>query len=233
MLISYTFSEEETFPIFENLLKTSGTTTKAMSCLKISLSSMRVNRFVSWENIVPRFQTSTLFPPPPPPNWSLNPLEETLLQPALKSFFAVFIQYSEGLENKLTRAPLLGLAKSIYYNWKLVLFTCKKQWQFRRIEKVQPRPLFQNCQFSNCSIDSYNLLVSHLSVQWIGLNWSRKLGKKWNIFDRLSFLASVTFKNVSYLINNKCSDYHRNSRALIFPGLLLTHWYSDWIVDFI
>ena len=197
MLTAYTFSEEEILPIFENLLKTSGTTTKAMSCLKIPLSSMRVNRFVSWENIVPRFQTSALFPSPPPPNCSLNPLEETLLQPALKSFFAVFIQYSEGLENKLTRAPLLGLAKSIYYYWKLVLFTCKKQWQFGRIEKVQPRPLFQNFQFSNRSIDSYNLLVSHLSVQWIGLNWPRKLGKKWNIFDRLSFLASVTFKNVS------------------------------------
>ena len=140
MLTSYTFSEEETFPIFENVLKTSGTMTKA------------------------------------------NPLEETLLQPALKSFFAVFIQYSEGLENKLTRAPLLGLAKSIYYYWKLVLFTCKKQWPFGQIEKVQPRPLFQNCQFSNRSIDSYNLLVSHLSVQWIGLNWSRKLGKKMKHF---------------------------------------------------
>ena len=47
MLTAYTFSEEEIFPIFENLLKTSGTTTKAMSCLKIPLSSMRVNRFVS------------------------------------------------------------------------------------------------------------------------------------------------------------------------------------------
>ena len=33
----------------------------------------------------------------------------------LKSFITVFIHYNEGLENKLTRAPLLGLAKSIYY----------------------------------------------------------------------------------------------------------------------
>ena len=32
----------------------------------------------------------------------------------LKSFITVFI-IIEGLENKLTRAPLLGLAKSIYY----------------------------------------------------------------------------------------------------------------------
>ena len=54
------------------------------------------------------------FPPPHPSNWSLNPVRETLLQPVLKSFIAVFIQYNEGLENKLTRAPLLGMAKSIY-----------------------------------------------------------------------------------------------------------------------
>ena len=33
----------------------------------------------------------------------------------LKSLISVFIQNNEGLENKLTRAPLLGLAKSIYY----------------------------------------------------------------------------------------------------------------------
>ena len=32
----------------------------------------------------------------------------------LKSFITVFIQYNEGLENKLTRAPLLDLAKSIF-----------------------------------------------------------------------------------------------------------------------
>ena len=44
--------------------------------------------------------------------WSLNPLEETLLQSVLKSFIN---QYNEGLENNLTRAPLLGLAKSILY----------------------------------------------------------------------------------------------------------------------
>ena len=33
----------------------------------------------------------------------------------LKSLISVFIQNNEGLENKLTRAQLLGLAKSIYY----------------------------------------------------------------------------------------------------------------------
>ena len=41
-------------------------------------------------------------PLPHPPNWFLNPLKGTLLQPVLKSFIIVFIQYNEGLENKLT-----------------------------------------------------------------------------------------------------------------------------------
>ena len=65
------------------------------------------------ETPVPDLVNSSLHPHPP--SWSLNPLEETLLQPALKSFITVFIQYKEGLENKLTGAPLLGLAKSICY----------------------------------------------------------------------------------------------------------------------
>ena len=56
-----------------------------------------------------------LFPPPHPADWSLNPLRETLLQLVLKSFISVFILNNEGLENKLTRAPLLGLAKSTCY----------------------------------------------------------------------------------------------------------------------
>ena len=41
-------------------------------------------------------------------------LKEALLQPVLKSFNTDFIQYSEKLENKVTRAPLLGLTKSLY-----------------------------------------------------------------------------------------------------------------------
>ena len=50
------------------------------SCMKIPLTSMRVDRFAS----------------------SLNPLGGTLLQPVLKSFLTVFD--NDGLENKLTRA---------------------------------------------------------------------------------------------------------------------------------
>ena len=52
---------------------------------------------------------------PPPPELVFQSIEETLLQPVLKSFITVFIQCNVGLENKVIRAPLLGLAKSIYY----------------------------------------------------------------------------------------------------------------------
>ena len=89
--------KKKRFSIFENLLKTSGTTTKVLSCLKIALTGKRF--MASCENVVPRFQTSPILPfPSHPPDWSLNPLEETLLQPVLKSFITVFY-YNEGLEN--------------------------------------------------------------------------------------------------------------------------------------
>ena len=70
--------KKKTFPIFENLLKTSGTTTKVLSCLKIPLTSMRVDRFASCENIVPRFQTSSILPPLPTPQTGLSILLEKL-----------------------------------------------------------------------------------------------------------------------------------------------------------
>ena len=73
---------------------------------------MHDDRIVSCENIVPRFHTLSILPPPHP--WT-GSLEENLPQLVLKTFIIVFIQYNEGLENKLTRAPPLGLAKSIYY----------------------------------------------------------------------------------------------------------------------
>ena len=74
--------KKKRFSIFENLLKTSGTTTKVLSCLKIPLTSMRF--IASCENVVPRFQTSPILPfPPHPLYWCLNPLE--------KLFITVFI----------------------------------------------------------------------------------------------------------------------------------------------
>ena len=66
------------------------TTTEVLSCLKIPLTRMRF--IASCENVVPGFETSPILPfPPHPPDWSLHPLEETLLQPVLKSFITVFI----------------------------------------------------------------------------------------------------------------------------------------------
>ena len=83
---------------------------KVVSCLKIPLTSMCVVVRTS----SPGSRLRQFFPTSPPPELVFQSIEETLLQPVLKSFITVFIQYNEGLENKLTRAPLLGLAKSIY-----------------------------------------------------------------------------------------------------------------------
>ena len=93
MLTSYTSSEEEKIPYLENFLKTSGTTRTVLrySCLKILQTSMCVDCFASCENVVPRFQTSSILPFfLHPLDWSLNPLKETLLQPVLKSFITAF-----------------------------------------------------------------------------------------------------------------------------------------------
>ena len=98
MLTLHTSSEEENFLIFENLLKTSGTTAKVLSCLKMCFTT-------SCESIVPRF-------PPHPRDCSLNPLEETPLQPVLKSFITVF-NIMRGY--KINKSSVLGLAKSMYY----------------------------------------------------------------------------------------------------------------------
>ena len=100
---------KKTIPIFKNLLKIPGTTTKVLSYLKIPLITIRIDRFASCENVILRLQTSSILPLPLLHPWSLTSLEETFLQPVLKSFIKVFIQCNEGLENKLTRAPLLGL----------------------------------------------------------------------------------------------------------------------------
>ena len=71
--------KKKRFSIFENLLKTSGTTTKVLSCLKIPLTSMRF--IASCENVVPRFQTSPILPFPPH-TWTV------LLIPLKKLFYS-------------------------------------------------------------------------------------------------------------------------------------------------
>ena len=93
------------FSIFENLLKSSGTTTKVLSCLKIPLTSMR---FI----VSPDLANSSLpFPPPELVSWS--PWRNSSTASAEEFYYSFY--YKEGLENILTRAPLLGLAKSIYH----------------------------------------------------------------------------------------------------------------------
>ena len=93
--------------------------------LKIPLTSMRVGRFASYENIVTRFQISSILLLSHPPDWLLNSLKEPPLQPVLKSFVKAFIQNNEGLENKLNRTPLLGSAKSFFFLFNSV-YDCMK-----------------------------------------------------------------------------------------------------------
>ena len=124
--------KKKRFSIFENLLKTSGTTTKVLSCLKIPLTSMRF--IASCENVFPRFQTSPILSfPPPLPDWSLHPLWRNSSTASAEEFYYSFY-YNEGLENTLTRAPLLGLTKSIYHflSFKLSESGCGKNcWNSR------------------------------------------------------------------------------------------------------
>ena len=103
MLTSHTSSEEENIPHLRKFLQNIRNNNEGPQLHKCC------------ENIVPRFQTWSILPPSQPPDWSLNYFEENFLQPVLKSFFIVFIQCNEGLENKPTRTLLLGLAKSMYW----------------------------------------------------------------------------------------------------------------------
>ena len=125
--------KKKTLPIFENLVTTSRTTMKVVRCLKIPLTSMCV--VVRTPSPGPDFVNSS--PPTHPLNWSFNPSKKLSLQPVLKSFITVFIQCNVGLENKLTRAPLLGLAKSIYYGpaHKFLFYLWQSRIDFQLIIK--------------------------------------------------------------------------------------------------
>ena len=85
-------------------------------CLKIPLTSMRVDCFESCKKIVLRFQASSIVPPPPSPASGLVPKSPKRNSSGVSAeqFYYSF-NYNEGLENKLSRTPLLSLAKSIYY----------------------------------------------------------------------------------------------------------------------
>ena len=79
--------KKKTIPIFENLVTTSRTTTKVVSCLKILLTSMCVVVRTS----SPGSRLRQFFPTSLPHELVFKSIEETLLQPVLKSFITVFI----------------------------------------------------------------------------------------------------------------------------------------------
>ena len=114
MLTSCTSSEEEMNPYLWKFTQNIRKNNEGTKLLKIPLTSMRVGRFASYENIVCRFQISSILLLSHPPDWLLNSLKQPPLQPVLKGFVKAFIQNNVGLENKLNRAPLLGSAKSFF-----------------------------------------------------------------------------------------------------------------------
>ena len=125
MLTSYTSSKEEMNPYLRKFAQNIRKNIEGTKLLKIPLTSMRVGRFASCENIVTKFQISSILLLSQSPDWLLNSPEGTPLQPVLKSFVKVCIQNNEGLENKLNRAPLLGSAKSFFF----YLTACMTVWK--------------------------------------------------------------------------------------------------------
>ena len=102
MLTSYTSSDEENIPYLRKDRRY-----RWLACVLIALQVVRTSCPGSRPLQFP-------CPPPPPPN---PPGPEMPLKKIFYSqcFIIVFIQYNEGLQNKLTRAPLLSLAGFIYY----------------------------------------------------------------------------------------------------------------------
>ena len=111
MLKSYT-SEEENIPYLRKLAK---------NIIEQQRASQAVWRYRWLACVLIALQVVRTSSPGSRPRQLFRPLEEILLQPVRKSFVSVFVQniVSRGLENNLTRAPLLGLAKSIYYYYQL------------------------------------------------------------------------------------------------------------------
>ena len=116
--------KKKRFSILENLLKTSGTTTKVLSCLKIPLISMR---FIAklWERRpqVPELANSSL-PSPSPGLVSSSPWRNSSTATSKEFYFSFYC--SEWLESKLTRAPLLGLA-NLYINSPYITWLRKER----------------------------------------------------------------------------------------------------------
>ena len=108
MLTSHTsFSEEKTLYLRE-LARHTRNNNEGLQLLEDTADQHAFHRKL-WE-----FQTSPILPfPSHPPDWSLNPPRRNSSTASAEKFYYSFY-YNEGLEYKLTRAPFLGLAKSIY-----------------------------------------------------------------------------------------------------------------------
>ena len=133
--------KKKRFPVFENLFKTSGITTKVLQHAWWSLCKL-------WEcrPQVPNLVNSTL-PSPPPGPVSQFPWKNFPTLSAEEFYYSFY--YNEGLENKLTRAPLLGLAKSIYYDSQISVpaaFPSSTIVQF-----VYPWPVIDTLRLTNIS----------------------------------------------------------------------------------
>ena len=99
------------FSISGNLFRTSGRTTKVLSCWRYRWLACVLSRVVRTSS--PGSRPRQFFPSLPNPgmvSWSSWRNSST----ASAEKFSYNFYYNEGLENKLTRAPLLGLAKSLY-----------------------------------------------------------------------------------------------------------------------
>ena len=104
---------------------------------------MGVDRFASCENIVP--QVSGLVNSSPPPRLvPKSPWRNSSTATAEEFYYSSY--ENEGLENKLKRAPFLGLAKSAYYDLKCI-FT---KWIFIKwiLDSFFSRILDSNAQYS-------------------------------------------------------------------------------------
>ena len=112
MLTSHTLPlRKKRFFISENFFRTWGRTTKVLSCWRYRWLACVLSQVVRTSS--PGSRPRQFFPSLPNPgmvSWSSWRNSST----ASAEEFSYSFYYNEGLENKLTRALLLGLAKSIY-----------------------------------------------------------------------------------------------------------------------
>ena len=145
MLTSCTSSEEESIPYFRKFVQNIRNNN-----IGPQLTSMGVDRFASCENIVP--QVSGLVNSSPPPRLvPKSPWRNSSTATAEEFYYSSY--ENEGLENKLKRAPFLGLAKSAYYDLKCI-FT---KWIFIKwiLDSFFSRILDSNAQYSKFDFERF------------------------------------------------------------------------------